>query len=236
MGRPIAKSIQRTPAELIESAVNAGTNLVELEKLLEIQIKYEANEARKSYAKSFSIAQANMVPVMKNKYNSHTKSKYSELADVIETAQPIYTKEGFSVTFNEGVTQLPEHARILADVLHFGGHKETYFLDVPLDGKGIEGKTNMTRIHGKASSIAYGRRYLMCMIWNIPTADNDGNTVVLEKVSDKQLHIMRDLLISKEMKEEDLIKYLKIEALEDLPLSDYMKALAAINSARKKAQ
>ena len=165
-----------SPAEMIRMAISGGADLDKLEKLLALQERFEANEARKIFAKDFAVAQANILPVVKKKYNQQTKSKYSDLSDVIETTQPIYTKEGFSVTFDEGDSPLPEHARILADVIHHAGHTRSYHYDVPFDGKGIQGNANMTKIHGKASSTSYGRRYLMCMIWNIPTSDNDGNT------------------------------------------------------------
>lgn len=224
-----------SPAEMIKAAVMGGADLDKLEKLLELQERYEANQARKLFAKAFSIAQANIIPVIKKRFNSQTKSKYSELSDVIEVSQPIYTKEGFSITFNEGDSPLPEHVRILAVVLHCAGHKENYHFNVPLDGKGMQGNANMTKIHGKASSVSYGRRYLICMIWNIPTQDNDGNKPV-SKITQKQLSILLDLLNFKEMSEKKLIDFLKVDSMEDLPESRYMEAMQAINAFVKVAK
>lgn len=231
MSRAIAK---QTPAEMIMAGVTANTDLVQLEKLLELQLRWEANEARKIYARSFANAQADIGAVIKTKTNAQTRSKYADLSDVIETAKPVYTKEGFSVIFYEGETVKQEHIRVYADVLHFAGHKETYHLDVPMDGKGLQGNANMTKIHGMASSIAYGRRYLMCMIWNIPTADSDGNVTNAILLGDKELHQIRDLLIAKDLTEGNLIKYMGVEKLEDVKLTDWMKCLNAINSAKPK--
>jgi len=193
------KNMSVSPAELIQQAVQGGADLVKLEKLLELQERWEANEARKEFAKAFARAQANILPVVKKRFNPQTKSKYSELADVIEITQPIYTREGFSVTFNEGESPLPEHVRILADVLHSLGHKQNYHFDVPMDGKGIQGNANMTKIHGKASSTSYGRRYLMCMIWNIPTQDNDAQGVEKTKEEKKvtPLDFIKNLAVRK---------------------------------------
>lgn len=227
--------VKQTPADLILAAVNSNTDLDKVERLLEIQIKYEANEARKAFAKAFAKAQSNIGSVVKKKINNQTKSKYADLSDVIDTAKPEYTAEGFSVIFYEGDTPLPEHVRVYADVLHSLGHKETYHFDVPLDGKGMQGNANMTKIHGKASSIAYGRRYLMCMIWNIPTSDNDGNTMSIETITEKQVSTLLDLINSKELKEAPLLKYMEVEKLEDIKATDYMKALNAINIAKKGA-
>jgi hypothetical protein len=225
-----------TPAEMIMAAISDKSDLDKIEKLLEIQMKWEQNESRKVYAKSFAIAQEGIMAVIKTKTNAQTKSKYADLGSVIESAKPVYTKEGFSVTFNEADSPKEEHIRIVAEVLHNSGHKESYHFDVPMDGKGIQGNANMTKIHGKASSVSYARRYLMCMIFNIPTADDDGNAQSLPTITNAQLHTLRDLLISKELSEKKLIEYLKIEALENLLASEYTKALTAINSAKKEVK
>ena len=146
-----------------------------MEKLLDMQERYDANEARKDFAADFAAVQSEIEAVVKTECNPQTKSKYAGLGGVIEMSKPVYTKHGFSIIYYEGETEVAEHIRVCADVLHRAGHKETYHYDVPLDGHGIKGNVNMTKIHGKASSVSYGRRYLLCMIWNIPTQDDDGN-------------------------------------------------------------
>lgn len=232
----IKKSECNSPAELIRIAVSGKADLQQLRDLLSLQKDWEANEARKIYASSFARAQANIAVVAKTKLNPQTHSKYADLGDIVESAKPIYTQEGFSIIFYEGETTIPENIRICADVLHSAGHKETYHYDVPLDGVGIKGNANMTKIHGKASSTSYARRYLMCMIWNIPTGDDDdGNAAGATKIfiGDKELSFMRNNLIALNVPEKQLCEYLKIEKLEDLLLSDYQKAVVAIEQKKK---
>ena len=147
----------------------------QMAKMQEISEQFEANEARKAFASDFTVVQSNIEAAVKTAFNPQTNSKYAKLEGVIEAAKPIYTKHGFSVIYYEGKTEVTGNIRVCADVLHKAGHKETYHYDVPLGGKGIQGKVNMTEIHGKATSVTYGRRYLLCMIWNIPTEDDDGN-------------------------------------------------------------
>ncbi len=144
-------------------------------KMLEYQERHEANKARKVFASDFAVAQSNIAAVVKTKVNPQTKSKYAGLDAVIDMAKPVYTKQGFSIIYYEGKAEKAEDVRVYADVLHKAGHKETYHLDVPLGGVGIKGVVNMTAIHAKATSFTYGRRYLLCNIWNIPTQDDDGN-------------------------------------------------------------
>jgi len=172
----------RAPQEIISEALAKGSNLETLKELLALQKDWEANEARKLFALSFAAVQAKISSVIKTKTNPQTHSKYADLNDILVSSKPVYTAEGFSVIFYEGDTTAPESVRICADVLHKAGHKETYHYDIPLDGKGIQGNANMTKIHGKSSSVSYARRYLMCMIWNIPTQDDDGDAIARPEV------------------------------------------------------
>ena len=217
-------------AQLIQEGIAKGIDLVALKEILKLREIDDAFKARKAFAKDFALAQANIEAVIKTRTNNQTHSKYAELGDVIESAKPAYTKEGFSMIFYEGDCPKENHVRIYVDILHCAGHMETKHYDVPMDGKGLRGNDNMTAIHGKASSISYGRRYLMCMIWNIPTSDNDGNTQVLPNITDKQLHTLRDLLIAKELPESGLIKVLKVDSLEELPEKRYMEAMGIISA------
>ncbi len=176
MENEIQKTEPMSPNQMIQVAIEGNADLEKLEKLLGLQERYEANEARKVFASDFANVQSEIAAVVKTKNNPQTHSKYAGLDDVIEMSKPIYTEQGFSIIFYEGETSVSDNIRVCADVLHKAGHKETYHFDVPLDGVGIKGNANMTKIHGKASSVTYGRRYLLCMIWNIPTQDDDGTT------------------------------------------------------------
>lgn len=143
--------------------------------LLAVKREIEDDDARRAYAAAFAEAQADIGAVVKTRKNKQTDSMYAGLDDVIEMSKAVCAKHGFSIPFSEGVTEAEKHIRVCADVLHKDGHKEPYHYDVPLGGLGIQGKVNMTAIHAKATSVSYGQRYLLCMIWNIPTKDNDGN-------------------------------------------------------------
>lgn len=224
---------ENSPSDLINLAIDKGADLEKLEKLLTLKERYDANEAKKVFTTSFSLAQANIASVVKTKVNPQTHSKYADLADIIDAAKPSYTREGFSVIFYEAETTKAEHIRICADVLHKSGHKEMYYYDVPLDGVGIKGNANMTKIHAKASSTSYGRRYLMCMIWNIPTDDDDGNKASkanVECISDKEAHQIVDLIA---ITGSDLVKfldYMNIESVEKMPKKDYDKAIVSFET------
>ena len=233
--KKLAKT-DNSPAEMIRLAVKDGADLDKLEKLLTLQERWEANEARKVFASSFALAQEKIALVIKTKVNPQTHSKYADLGDIIESAKPVYTKEKFSVIFYEEETAKVKNVRVCADVLHSAGHKETYHYDVPLDGIGIKGNPNMTKIHGKSSSVSYGRRYLMCMIWNIPTGDDDGNAAgkPIEYIDDKQKNFIIDNLSDLNLSIDSFLKFMNLESLDKMPKANFKKAESAIKTKREK--
>lgn len=163
---------------MIQGAIqhpNIDTNVIE--KLWEMQKESQDRDAKAFFAKAKAKAQKNMpASIVANKFNDQTKSKYSNLGAVLVEVVPVYSKAGFSMSFNTGPSDLPEHIKITGVLLHEGGHSEDYMIDLPLDGTGIAGKVNKTPVHARSSTISYGQRYLTCLIWNVATgADDDAN-------------------------------------------------------------
>jgi hypothetical protein len=225
-----------SPATMIRLAVQGKADLQQLKELLAIQKDWEANEARKIFTQSFASAQAKIASVIKTKVNPITHSKYADLGDIIVSASKVYTAEGFSVIFYEGDTTVSDSIRVCADILHKAGHKETYHYDVPLDGTGLKGNANMTKIHGKSSSVSYGRRYLMCMIWNIPTQDdNDGNNGEVIYITQEQGNKILDMVTSTGSDLGKFLSFMKAEKVEEILAKDYNKAIAAFEAKAKKA-
>ena len=232
-----------SPAEMIKMAVEGKADLQQLKELLAIQKDWESNEARKVFTQSFASAQAKIASVIKTKVNPITHSKYADLGDIIVSASRVYTAEGFSVIFYEGDTTVPDSIRVCADILHKAGHKETYHYDVPLDGTGLKGNANMTKIHGKSSSVSYGRRYLMCMVWNIPTQDdNDGNNGAVEYITQEQGNKILDMVTSTGSSLEKFLTYMSdekkglvVDSIETILKKDYQKAITALSAKANKA-
>lgn len=235
MGEMVERK-ETPPANILEWAISKKVTPEVLERLWKLKVEVEANEAKKAYFRDFAIAQSEIQPVAKKARNSQTNSNYAKLEGVIEVAQPIYTKHGFAVTFTEGISPLPEHVRNIAYVQHTLGHKEEYHLDMPLDGVGIKGNANMTKIHGKASALAYNRRYLMCMIWNIATKDDDGNLASGGFISSEQLSLLRDMLVEMgdEAREHEFAIKFGVESLDLLPEKHYKKAVEVLKMRKEK--
>lgn len=175
-----ANPLQQMAMELISK----GGDLTQLDKLLDLQFRWDQDQARKAYADSMATAQAEMPAVFKDRYNTQTKSWYATLDSINSRIMPVYTKHGFSLSFDTEDSPLEKCIRIVCRVLHYKGHAETFRYDQPIDDVGIAGSVNKTQVHARGSAMTYGRRYLTLMIFNLTASDedDDGNRATTEEV------------------------------------------------------
>lgn len=172
--------LQQMAMELISK----GGDLTQLDKLLDLQFRWDQDQGRKAYADSMASAQAEMPAVFKDRLNKQTGSWYATLDSINNKVTPIYTKHGFSLSFDTEDSPLEKCIRIVCRVLHYKGHSETFRYDQPIDDVGIAGAVNKTQVHARGSAMTYGRRYLTLMIFNLSTSDedDDGNGATTEEV------------------------------------------------------
>ena len=224
------------PASLLEIAVSQNADVDKLEKLMDLQERFEKNQAKKEYNAAMVSAQSEMPIVPEDQANNQTRSTYSSYENVLRYTRPVYSKHGFSISFYEGDTTKEGNVRICADVMHSGGHTEKKHVDVPLDNKGIKGSVNKTNTHAKGSSISYGRGYLIRMVFNISTGDDDdGNNAggnYTPVITEKQVADIEALIEEVGDKTERVLKWLKLEKLEDIPADWYSKVVKTLEGKR----
>ena len=174
---PVQPLATMTPMEMISAAVSQGQGIELVSRLMDLQDRVEAKEAQKAFTQAMSRVQSKMRQVNTDASNPQTHSKYATYAAIDAALRPIYSEEGFSLSFDSGETATPETIRVLCHVAHSGGHTKTYHIDMPSDGKGAKGNDVMTKTHASGAAMSYGMRYLLKMIFNVAVGeyDNDGN-------------------------------------------------------------
>lgn len=166
-----------TPMGLLQMAVQNNASMDTIERLVALQERMMAQDAAREFNAAMNRAQTEMGRVARDMENPQTRSRYASYAAIDREIRPIYTKEGLALSFDTGETTTPEHVRIVCTVSHSMGHRQTYHIDMPSDGKGAKGGDVMTKTHATGAASAYGRRYLVMMIFNIAVGegDTDGN-------------------------------------------------------------
>ncbi len=178
-------------------ACDPNADVLKLEKMLDMQERIFDKNAQIAFNQAMTACQADMPAVVKDAENKQTNSRYAKYETIIKTARPCYTKHGFALSFGQGDNASEKHIRVTCDVSHTAGHVRHYFMDMALDDAGIKGVTNKTEVHARGSSFSYAKRYLFCMIFNVPIADEDDDGVKGGGVTVEQLleynALVRDL-------------------------------------------
>lgn len=162
---------------IMRGATDAAVDIDKMERLMRMHEQIVERQARAAFNAAMVRVQRDIGPIVRDAENDHTKSRYARLETISAGISPIYTREGFSLSFGTEPCPIPGYVRIFCDALHEFGHTQRYHLDLPLDGAGTHGRTNKTAIQAHGSTFSYGRRYLTVMIFNVSLSgeDDDGN-------------------------------------------------------------
>lgn len=154
------------PMELIDKAIETG-NVESLERLMDLQERWEASQARKAFFAAMAQFQGQCPGI--GTRGQADRYKYARLEDIMTVITPLLSQNGLNITFN---TEQSENAlTVTTHVHHVGGHTQSTTFAVPVPE--IRG-TNETQKMGAANS--YARRYGIVNALNlrIMGEDNDG--------------------------------------------------------------
>lgn len=156
-----------TPAHLLQVAVEQGADIDKLEKLMDLQDRYNAEQARKEFAEALAGFQSELGPIIKRKQGHNCK--YADIDDIAQAVRPMLDKHGLAYSFSQD--QDNTGIFVTCTVRHKSGHSESNRMGAPFDNSG--GKNNIQAI---ASSVTYLRRYTLTGALGITTGedDNDG--------------------------------------------------------------
>ncbi|OBY90479.1 hypothetical protein A6723_019405 [Pseudomonas sp. AU11447] len=158
------------------AAADPQCDIEKMERLLAMKERMDARAAEVEFNDALSRVQANMGRVAADATNNQTRSAYATYGKLDKALRPVYTAEGFSLSF--GTEEAPEGmVGMICFVSHRSGHTRQYRAHVPSDGKGAKGGDVMTKTHAFGSGTSYGMRYLLKMIFNVAIGeeDDDGN-------------------------------------------------------------
>lgn len=218
---PMVSMIQRL-------AMDQNTDLAKLEKMLEMKERLEEKEARRAFSDAMAACQSEIQPVVRNKDNDQTKSKYADLAAIYDACKPIIAKHGFSFSTFPASTERDHHMGVRWILRHEGGHEESELAEIPLDDRGMKGTANKTQTHAFGSTVSYARRYLFCMLFDVATGDDDdGNTAgkSAATVSAEQYISLRDRAAEAGVAEETICLAHNVSDLSVFPAKDFEAAM-----------
>jgi hypothetical protein len=213
--------------ELIDKALSSGMKPEELGKLMDLQERWEKNEATKAYGLAMTKFQSICHTVLKRRRASIRKDgveqysyAFSSYDDVMAEVGPALAQCGLAVTFStSSIPDKPNLLRVMCTVRH-GIHEAVTEMLLPIPQMTV----NDTQKFGAA--VSYGKRYAVCAALNIVTTDRDDDAQALvDTIGEAQIVEIRQLLYAKAVGEVPFLKWLKIEQIEDMNSRDYTYAV-----------
>lgn len=151
--------IVSTPATMLEKAITSGANVEVMEKLLALQERWEANQARKAFDAALSDLRDDLPTITKNKAANFGQGraayKYEDLSEMIEQLSPALSDHGLSFRWRTESTT-PDSVTVSCILSHRDGHSESTSLTAKHDISG--GKNSIQAI---GSVVTYLQRYTL---------------------------------------------------------------------------
>lgn len=164
-----------TPMALIQTASSAGASIEQMERLFDLQLRWEENEARKAFNQAFADFKAEGVRLVKTKrvhftsQKGTTDYKHAELGYICDTVTPLLSKYGLSHSWT--VAQEGSNITVSCKISHSAGHSEITTMTATPDESG-----NKNKIQAVGSTVTYLQRYSLLSALGLGTneSDNDG--------------------------------------------------------------
>jgi hypothetical protein len=147
----------------MEIALNANADVDKLEKLMAMQERWDANNAKKLYFEALTNFQ-NKAPAIKKSKQAHNY-KYAPLGDIIAQIKDALHACGLAYRFEQ---VHGDHIEVICVVTHIGGHSERTAMKADADSSGSK-----NIIQAAGSTVTYLQRYTLIGALGISTADED---------------------------------------------------------------
>lgn len=179
--------VQQTPADLISQAIDKGLTVEALEKLMSLQERWEANQARKLFFEAFTNFQSECPDLRRTKEVDFTTSKggnvkykYAPLADITRQLAKVLKANELSYRWE---IQDDEKIKVTCLVSHINGHTERTTMTASPDDSGSKNS-----IQARGSTIEYLKRYTLIGALGLSTADSDIDGRLPQQVDLEKLH------------------------------------------------
>ncbi|MDA3807560.1 MAG: ERF family protein [Thiomicrorhabdus sp.] len=219
--------------QLMQMVLEKGGDISSLEKLMDLQERAQANQAKQGFFNAMSDFQASLPVIEKTgkasfptkdqqgRVNGKMEYDFAKLEDIAKLIRPAIKSCGLSYRFEQSTAS--GRYRVVCIVSHREGHSEQTEMEAPADSSG---KKNP--IQQIASTISYLRRYTLTGALGIIVGGEDNDAVdnsdhgqednqpdkeIIGAISDEKFDSMfpawENVLLTKKKTAEELIAYIE---------------------------
>lgn len=210
-----------TPMDMLNRAVTAGADIDVLEKLMGLQERWEANQARKAFDEAVAAAKAEIPPIQRNA-KGHNDKRYADFSAIAKVVDPILSRHGLSYRYR---TQQNDRISVTCVLSHMAGHSEETTLSGPADASG-----NKNAIQAIGSTLTYLQRYSLVQMLGLAASNDDDGAAAKggETITSEQADELIDLLEANGKDRAKFLKWAKVASVEDIPAAYFRSCVDAI--------
>ena len=164
-----------TPMELLNNALTSNASVDIIERLMNLQTRWEEKEARKAFSAAIASAKSLIKPIQKNHKVDFTSAKgrtnydYEDLGDIASMVDPILAQFGLSYRYR--ARQAGGKLAVTCIVEHRDGYFEETTLEAGSDHSG-----NKNEFQAVGSAATYLQRYTLKLALGLAASkDDDAN-------------------------------------------------------------
>lgn len=219
-----------TPMEMLDRAVSQGASVETLSKLMDLQERWEANQARKAFDTAIAAAKAQIPPIIRNA-TGHNSKRYADFSAIATVVDPILSAHGLSYRFKTNQTDKINVTCVLS-------HKEGHSEETTLSG-GADASGNKNAIQAIGSTLTYLQRYSLNAALGLSASNDDDGKASDDnaaRISSDQIKTIMDLIEKTDTDIEKFCSIGKIDAVSDMLAKHFDSAVDLLNTKKAKQQ
>ncbi len=190
------------PQALIAKAIEAGTSVEAIEKLVDLAIRMRDVQAREAYSAALAAFQDECPPILKKERARIRTQKgpgyeyrYASLDGVLDIAQPIASKHGLSISWKTRTDGKTAYA--LCVLRHALGHvEEGNEIGIPIE-QTVEGGTGASPAQRVGIALTYAKRYAVLSGLGVaPENGEDTDAVTPPQSVDEPREVETDAILT----------------------------------------
>lgn len=225
--------VDNSPVNVMLSAIQKGATLEQVEKMMDLQDRWEKTQAKKAYDTAFAAFKAEAVTIIKGKSvtDGPLKGKsYDELHDVVNAVTPALSAHGLSSWWKLTKDE-KDWMEVTCYLRHVGGHEESVSMGGPPDAGGAK-----NAIQARASTKTYLERYTLKGITGLSAQndDTDGNAAIATGglITDDQAANLEALAEEVGADKPKFLKYMGVPEFGRIQAKNFTRAVQVLEKKR----
>lgn len=231
--QPVVNQATAIISVIERAATNPDVDIDKMERLLEMQERIMARDAKAAYASALA-TMAPELPVISERggikdRHGNVQSTYALWEDINDAIKPVLAAHGFALSFRTG--REDGQITVTGVLSHRDGHSEETTITLPHDSSGSK-----NAVQAVGSSTSYGKRYTAGLLLNLTSRGEDDDGAAGGSgatITEAQVEDLVRLAGEVGADVRKFCEYLKVESLAAIPAARFAAAKDALEAKRK---